>query len=224
MNGVHPFVPSSALTVCIDFRSPQAWLAVHPTFALEDALGITGDWLPVMVRPMAAPRSATPEDDRGTRHRAMRATYYEQDLQRYAHARGLPLGTASRTDDSRLAALGLLWAKRAGPAAARRYIETVFRGYFTAGTPIALADAAVIEACIEQAGIDANGFAHYARRPGAGTPGPGHAAFDELQAALAAAGLLNSPAYLVDGDVFVGRAHLPMLRWLLGGRQGRPPI
>ena len=216
MSDTRAFVPSSVLIVCIDFRSPQGWLAVHPTFALEDALGIAADWLPVCVRPNAAPREASATDDRGTRHRAMRAQYYERDLQRYATLRGLPLGRASRTDDSRLAGLGLLHVKPAGQAATRRYIEAVYRGYFTQGEPMALADPGAIAGCIVAAGVDARGFEDASRT---------HAAtFDALQASLAAAGLMNSPAYLADGDVFNGRAHLPMLRWLLGGRQGQPPI
>ena len=216
MNDSHAFVASSALTVCIDFRSPQGWLAVHPTFALEDALGIAADWLPVCARPNAPPRAAAATDDRSTRHRAMRAQYYERDLQRYAALRGLPLGSASRTDDSRLAALGLLYVKPAGQAATRRYIEATYRGYFTHGEPMRLADPGAIAACIDAAGADAAGFAAFTHDAAAG--------FDALQAQLAAAGLLHSPAYLVEGDVFTGRAHLPMLRWLLGGRAGTPPI
>ncbi len=216
MNDTQAFVASSVLTVCIDFRSPQGWLAVHPTFALEDELGIVADWLPVLVRPNAAPRAAAPTDDRGTRHRAMRAAYYERDLQRYAALRGLSLGRASRTDDSRLAALGLLYVKPGGQVATRRYIEAVYRAYFTSGEPMQLADRNAIAACIEESGGNTGGFAAFA-----------HAEterFDALQAQLAAAGLQHSPAYLAQGDVFTGRAHLPMLRWLLGGRVGTPPI
>ena len=37
-------------------------------------------------------------------------------------------------------------------------------------------------------------------------------------------GLFGVPGYLVDGEYFLGRQHLPMIRWILGGRQGAGPI
>ena len=40
----------------------------------------------------------------------------------------------------------------------------------------------------------------------------------------ALAGVFETPAYLVDGEVFLGRAHLPMVRWILSNRAGPPPI
>ena len=48
--------------------------------------------------------------------------------------------------------------------------------------------------------------------------------FAALQERLVAAGLFNAPAYLVGEEVFFGRAHLPMIRWLLTDRAGPPPI
>ncbi len=211
------FAPTSRLTVCIDFKSPQAWLAVQPTRALEAELGLAADWLPVVTRAPVGPRSATAADDRGTRHRHMRAEYYERDLQRYAALRGLPLGRAGRNDDSSLAAIGLLWVKRTARAAQARYIDGVFSSYFTHGEPIALASLSAIAAIVAAAGADAEGYAEFAAHSGS-------TALAALQTQLTAAGLSQAPSYLVDGDVFNGRAHLPMIGWLLNDRHGPPPI
>lgn len=37
-------------------------------------------------------------------------------------------------------------------------------------------------------------------------------------------GVFDVPAYLVEDDLFLGRQHLPMIRWLLTGRRGPAPI
>ena len=43
-------------------------------------------------------------------------------------------------------------------------------------------------------------------------------------ATLAEAGVGGVPAYLTCGEVFLGRQHLPMIRWLLEGEKGPVPI
>ena len=37
-------------------------------------------------------------------------------------------------------------------------------------------------------------------------------------------GLARAPTTLIDAEVFVGRQHLPMIRWILAGQDGPPPI
>ena len=49
-------------------------------------------------------------------------------------------------------------------------------------------------------------------------------ALQQMQAALEEVGIFNSPAYVLNGERFHGRQHLPLLRWLLTGRQGNPPV
>jgi 2-hydroxychromene-2-carboxylate isomerase len=38
------------------------------------------------------------------------------------------------------------------------------------------------------------------------------------------AGLFNVPGYVVDEEIYFGRQHLAMIRWLLTDKQGHPPI
>ncbi len=54
--------------------------------------------------------------------------------------------------------------------------------------------------------------------------GVGRAQFDQLQLDLRQAGVFSVPAYLIDADIFMGRQHLPMIRWILSDRRGEPPI
>ena len=44
-----------------------------------------------------------------------------------------------------------------------------------------------------------------------------------MQEAVFAAGIFGVPGYVVAGEYFWGREHLPMVRWLLLGRQGPAP-
>ena len=93
------------------------------------------------MRSVTAARDVAPGADRGTRHRAIRATCYEQNLRRYAAMRGLSLGHASKTDDSRPAGVGRLSIKPCGVVVTRSYINAAFSNYFTSGEPIALTHA-----------------------------------------------------------------------------------
>ena len=50
------------------------------------------------------------------------------------------------------------------------------------------------------------------------------AELDSLRTVLEAEGVFNAPMYLVEGQTFQGREHLPMIRWLLSGEQEPVPI
>lgn len=38
------------------------------------------------------------------------------------------------------------------------------------------------------------------------------------------AGILNPPCLVLDGEVFHGREHLPLITWMLTGKPGQPPV
>ena len=200
-----PFTPTAPLTVALDVKSPECYLALAPTRALIDELGIDADWLPT-VAPQRKPPPAG--DDRGARHKRLRAAYQEQDVARYAAMQGLTLRDLHRTTDSTLAGMGMLAAKACSNAALHAYLDATFAGYW--GGDLDIEDANAIAATLAAAGV--TGFA------------PDAAEFAALQASLAEAGVFGAPTYMAADDVFLGRAHLPMIRWLLTGRQGPGPI
>jgi len=200
------------IAVCVDWKSPQAWLALEPTRALEARLRQDFDWRPCLVPAWTRPAAARADEDRGARHRRVRAEYLARDLERYAAARGLRLGDPYRNPDTTLAALGLLWLRREARAEARDYVARVFELVWLRGADVA--DPEIIDAAL---GANARGFSDYAKGPGP----------DELAASqreLAEAGAWSVPAYLVDGEPFLGRQHLPMIEWLAAGRVGPPPL
>ena len=208
-----PFMPTATLTVAVDIKSPECYLALAPTRALARDLDLDIDWLPIVT----APRRPAPEgDDRGSRHKRHRAAYRERDLARYARAAGLslrnpernPKRNPERSPDSSLVGAAMLAAKARSADALQAFLDLAFERYWKA------------ELDIE----DRDAVAALLREVGVANPPQASDAFTALQDSLAAAGLFDAPAYLVDEEVFFGRAHLPMIRWILGGRVGPGPI
>ncbi len=202
-------------SVVIDFKSPYAYLALEPTCALADQLGIAVDWQPFLVAPVAQRRPPSPDDDRGTRHRRFRAEYAERDIARYATARGLEMRGLDRQMDSTLAAIGLLWAKRQLASGVRAYVERVFERHWREA--LDLEDESALRALLIEIGVPVSGFDRF-------SAGEGRAALARARSELLEAGVFDVPAYRVEGDVFQGRQHLPMIRWLLSGRTCAEPV
>ena len=212
MSGAGPAAP---LIVAIDFKQPQSYLAVGPTMKLAAALGIEVDWQPMAARPLRTPEE-TIGDDRGARHRRFRARYFERDLRRYAETQGLRLGDVYRAADSSVAGMGLLVGEEARRARrrgedGRRLRARVFDGYWSGG--LALDDAAAIRGVLETVGAPAAAF----------DPASLRAEYESVLEHWRAAGLVDAPAYVLGEEIFLGRAHLPMIEWLHHG-QGRPRL
>ena len=201
--------------VCVDFGNAHAWLAVEPTRALEARLGVAFDWLPLAVAPLLRPTPERGGDDRGTRHRRFRARYFENDLRRYAASRGLELGDLYRAPDTRLASLALLFVRAQAPERAGAFAARVFELEWQRGADIAKPEA--IDAALAEVGLDPQRFRGFAA-------GEGPSQLAALQSEFEALGLYTVPAYLIGGEAFLGRQHLPMVEWLLTGKTGPPPI
>lgn len=209
--------PTSPLLVAIDFRQPQSYLAHGPTRQLAAACGVAIDWRPFPAPALRPPAAESPGDDRTARHLRFRARYLETDLRRYAAAQGLPLGDLYRSPDPSLAGIGLLFANRAGDrrvvprAAVDAYVAATFAGYWSG--QLDLEDEGAIRRTLAAAGVDVTEF-----RPGALRDD-----YDRSLIRLREAGVIEAPAYFVGDELFIGRAHLPVIRWLLQGKVGPPP-
>jgi 2-hydroxychromene-2-carboxylate isomerase len=193
---------SSTLTVAIDFANPRSCLALKPTIALADQLGIEIDWQPFLVDPVKQARTAF-RDDRGMRHRAIRAAYMERDSIRYMADRGILVRDFGKQADSTIAALGLLWLKRESMPLVRRYVELVFERYWRGELDIQ--DESAMRAVLVEIGAPATGFETF-------ISGDGRVALDRVRSELLDAGIFDAPAYLANGETFIGREHLPLIR------------
>jgi 2-hydroxychromene-2-carboxylate isomerase len=211
----HPF--TAPLTVCVDVGHPQCYLALAPVCALADELGIDVDWLPFPVPPVKRPPEPTGVErtDRGTRHRHVRARYQDADLLRYAAVQGLTVRRLDRAPDTTLASLGLLWLSHRAPGRRADYLRRLAAGHWEERLDIE--DPAAVAAILQSMQQDAAAFAAFAA-------GSGPAELAMLRDNLVAGGVFTVPSLVVDGEVYVGRAHLPMARWVLTGRSGPPPV
>ena len=200
-----PFAPTLPLTVTLDVKRPECYLALAPTRALAAELDIAVDWLPTVASPHRRPPTG---EGRGERHLRHRATYNAREIERYAAVRGLVIKDIYRDPDSTRFGMAMLAAKAHSEAALQTFLDRAFAAYWR--SELDIEDGAALRRLLADVGVST--FAEDA------------AAFAALQERLVAAGLFNAPAYLVGEEVFFGRAHLPMIRWLLTERTGPAPI
>jgi 2-hydroxychromene-2-carboxylate isomerase len=100
----------------------------------------------------------------------------------------------------------MLYAKRQGDAVLRRYHDAVFVRFWK--RELDIEDPSVIRAVLVEAGADAVGFPDYLTEAGR----------QELEQVCRAAeemGVFGVPSFVVDGELFWGREHLPDIREIL---------
>lgn len=202
-DGAEPYTFSTPLSVCVDVKHPLACLAIKPVRALAEELGIDVDWLPFPAPGLKPPPQG---DDRGGRHRRHRAGYQAEEIQRYAGVQGLVIREPFRDGDTTPAALAHLWLRERSPERVPEFLETLFRGYWEGS--LNCGDRHAVATLLEEQGLNPEDFGSFAR-------GPGPAALTDLRDRLVAAGIFAVPSLAAAGEVFVGRAHLPLVRRLL---------
>ena len=215
-----PFRSDKPLILYIDFKSPYAYLAKDPAYAIEDQFGIEIDWRPLTLdipsylgsarldaKGKVAESNRTPQQWSGVK-------YAYRDARRYASLRNLTLRGTTKIWDSSLAGLGMEWAKAQGRAILRGYIDRVYDRFWK--RELDIEDPRVVEAVLAESGADLAGFTEYCN-------GDGRARHDARQLQIFDAGIFGVPSFIVEGELFFGREHLPRVRWLLSGKCGAPP-
>lgn len=185
------------MDVFIDFKSPAAYLAFKPTLALADRLANahqvdeTINWFPVPTKQGAIPKIQD-DEDRGTTHRRVRAIARQNMHLHYAKVLNLPMqfrDTPGNTDLA-LAALETLSGDK------ERFIEAAFNAYWTSEAD--LSDPATVQALLTETECSAD------------LTNP-EAALDQAFNRSQTNGAIDAPAYVVRGQLFIGREHLPWI-------------
>jgi 2-hydroxychromene-2-carboxylate isomerase len=200
------------VTVYIDYKSPYAYLAKDPAYQLARDFTVHIDWLPYVLDIPSFLGSArldeqgrVVEDNRNA-HQWRRVKYSYMDCRRQARKRGLTIRGPQKIWNSTLAAAGLIYAKRQGEAVLRHYNDITFERFWK--RELDIEDPAVIAAVLAEAGADSAGFAEYAA-----DEGPREV--DRISRAAEEAGIFGVPTFVVDGEQFWGREHLPDIRDML---------
>ena len=200
------------VTVYRDYKSPYAYLAKDLAYELERDFPIRVDWLPYVLDIPGFLGSARVDgsgrvvEENSSAHQWRRVRYSYMDCRRQARKRGLVIRGPQKIWDSSLAACGMLYAKRQSDAVLRRYHDITFERFWK--RELDIEDAGVIGVVLAEAGADSAGFPNY-------SAGPGRAELDGICHAAEAVGVFGVPSFVLAGEVFWGREHLPDIREML---------
>lgn len=184
------------LTVYVDFKSAASYLALKPTLALAERLGLEIDWKPFRTAEREVP-PAGPSETVGQRHRRVRMTTQRKTAIKYAAHQGIDLrfpDDPGRTD----LALAVLVAIETDPLP---FIQVAFDAYWQDKAD--LNDLATVQGLIDRTGSGLGVALADARER-----------FESVQKVAEAAGIVGAPAYVIDDQIFVGREHLPWIEEL----------
>lgn len=200
------------VTVYIDFKSPYAYLAKHPAYELADEFEVRLDWLPYVLDIPSFLGSARLDEsgrvieENRNPHQWRRVKYSYMDCRRQARKRGLVIRGTQKIWDTSLASCGLLFAKWQGEVVLRRYLDMTFERFWK--RELDIENPAVVIAVLNESGADIAGFAEYAAGDG-----PGEVA--RICREAEEKGVFGVPSFIVDGELFWGREHLPDIREML---------
>ncbi|MHA7859270.1 MAG: DsbA family protein [Henriciella sp.] len=181
------------LTVYLDFKSPAAYLAMTPTLALIERLGLETQWKPFRTVERDVPKLGT-EETVGESHRRVRAASQRALAIKYAKHQGIELRFPENLGASDLA----LGALAAIDGDCLPYIQAAFHAYWQDHAD--LDDPQVVEDLTRQSGAQLTTDLAQVR--------------DLLEAAQDQAeegGIVGAPAYVIADQIFVGREHLPWI-------------
>jgi 2-hydroxychromene-2-carboxylate isomerase len=213
--GARTLSESARLTVLLDLRNPESYLALSPAAKLAEELSIDIDWLPVTVPPLKPPSVPGPHDDRGILHRRHRARALAREIEIYARAQGLELRGLYRDGDATAFDLGWLWLRETQPDRLLAYLREGFRRYWS--LELDPAKVAEVAALLVSIGAASEAFEGWCETEGRATRA-------RIAEEMNARGVVGAPGYLVEDEFFQGRQHLSMIRWILAGRKGPGPI
>jgi 2-hydroxychromene-2-carboxylate isomerase len=220
MKKIQALESSSPVIVYVDVKSPYAFVAIKPTLALEQSLGVQFDWRPLTLDIPSYLGSAKKENGKvvESKNRSQKTwallKHAYSDARRYAGRQGYILKGTEKIWDSSIANMGISWVVEKNRQCLPQYFEAVYPAFWR--RELDIEDIQVVEQCLVRAGVESTGFDIYVEQEG-------RKQHDDLQNQLHSSGIYGVPTYVVGDIVLFGREHLPMVRWLVGGSTGQPP-
>lgn len=175
-----------------DYKSPFAYLAFDPAFALEQRYRIRLRWIPFQLRIKGKGERST--------YSEYKARYSYLDARRWAKPRGILIRGPLKVYDTRPALIGGLFAQRHRRLLdySRKAYELFFRREFEADRPEAVAD------LLAALGLSAREYREY-------LDGEGARDYDRAQEEATADNVFGVPLFFFDREPFWGHDRLPML-------------
>ena len=107
-----------------------------------------------------------------------------------------------------------MWAKQQGHDVLKTYIDITFDRFWK--RELDIEDESIVSNLLREAGADTAGFTEYLHTSG-------REYHDQLQDEILDRGYFGVPTYVIDGEIYFGREHLPRVRWHLAGKPGSLP-
>jgi 2-hydroxychromene-2-carboxylate isomerase len=187
--------PAAALEevkLYFDYKSPFAYLASGPAFALPERYRVRLRWIPYQLRIKGrGERSENSE---------WKARYSYLDARRFAAPRGLMIKGPKKVYDTQPALIGGLFAMQAG--CFRRYTEEAYARFFRRELELDEPDA--IAALLAECGASADDYRRY-------LDGEGAAAYERSQAEAVADHVFGVPIFVFRAEPFWGHDRMPFL-------------
>ena len=215
-----PWRSEHRLIVYLDIKSPYAFIARDPTRQLGRELGIRIDWRPLTLdipsylgsaRLDSSGRVASAER---TPEQWARVRYAYRDARRYAGELGYALRGTEKIWDTSLVHMAFWWAREQGADVLDAFLDRVYPAFWV--REFDAEDLQTVTAALADAGAQTAGFDEY-------VAGDGRRFHDMSQQAIFDAGIFGVPGYVLEGEYYFGREHLPTIRWMLTGRHGPQP-
>jgi 2-hydroxychromene-2-carboxylate isomerase len=218
-NDMKALESDSPLIVYVDIKSPYAFVALEPTFALEQRLGYSFDWRPLTLDIPSYAGSARKEkgkvvESNRSPKKWLGIKYAYMDARRYAERQGHKLYGTEKIWDSSLANIGILWVTQRQRGKLRDYFDAVYPPFWQRNLDIE--DISVVSACLNAAGVETKGFEIFCE-------GEGREIHDDLQSQLHPNGIYGVPTYVFENEILFGRENLPYVEWRLSGCSGAAP-
>lgn len=175
-----------------DYKSPFAYLAFDPAFALEERYRIRLRWIPFQLRIKGKGERST--------YSEYKARYSYLDARRWAKPRGLLIRGPLKVYDTTPALIGGLFAEKHGRLLdySRKAYELFFRRELEADRPGAVAD------LLASLGLSADEYREY-------FAGEGARAYDRAQEEAAADNVFGVPLFFFEREPFWGHDRIPPL-------------
>jgi 2-hydroxychromene-2-carboxylate isomerase len=176
-----------------DYKSPFAFLAFDPAFALERRFRVHVRWIPFQLR-IKGPGERSVYSEH-------KARYSYLDARRWAKPRGLLIRGPLKVYDSTPALIGGLFADSRGRLLeySRRVFELFFR------RELAIDQAEAVAGVLASLGLPAADYRSY-------LAGPGVETHEAAQREAAADRVFGVPLFIFDAEPFWGYDRLPLLR------------
>jgi 2-hydroxychromene-2-carboxylate isomerase len=176
-----------------DFKSPYAFLAFDPAFALEDKYNIALKWKPFQLRLKGKGQRS--------QYSEYKVKYSYMDARRWANIRGgLMMRGPLKIFDTTPALIGGLYAEKQGKL--RAYGNLVFEKFFK--RELAADEADAVAAVIAAVGLSQAGYRDY-------LAGEGKADYERAQEEAVVDQVFGVPMFYFAGEQFWGYDRMPLL-------------